>query len=185
MKQIKIAAPLDMDTILKLKIGDQVLITGTIYTARDAAHKRIIELINNEEDLPFDLSGQIIYYVGPTPAKPNKIIGSAGPTTSTRMDDYTPTLLKLGLKGMIGKGLRSQTVKNAIAKHQAVYFAAVGGAGAVISKAIITSEIIAFKELDTEAVRKLTVKDLPVIVVNDCYGGDLYVVGKEKFSDKI
>lgn len=158
----------------KLKAGDKVLISGTLYTARDAAHKRFIELINQGKDLPFDIKGQIIYYTGPTPAKPGMIIGSCGPTTSSRMDSYTPQLLEMGLKGMIGKGSRGKEVIEAIKRYKAVYFLAVGGAGALISKTIKKAEIIAFPELGPEAVRRLEVEDFPAIVAIDCYGGDIF-----------
>ncbi len=182
MVDIKITTPLDNESVLKLKTGDKVLISGTIYTARDAAHKRLIDMIENGENLPFDLRGQIIYYVGPTPPKPGRIIGSAGPTTSTRMDAYAPTLLELGLKGMIGKGLRSQNVRDAIIKHKGVYFSGVGGAAAVISKSIVDAKLIAFDELGPEAIRELVVKDFPAVVVNDCYGGDLYTEGRKLYN---
>lgn len=181
MKEIRITTPLDTETTCKLKSGDKVLISGIIYTARDAAHKRMIDMLKKGEELPFDIKGQIIYYVGPTPAKPGKVIGSAGPTTSTRMDTYTPELLKLGLKGMIGKGLRSQSVKDAIIKYKGVYFSAVGGAAAVISKSIISSKLIAFEDLGPEAIRELVVKDFPAVVINDCHGGDLYIEGRKQF----
>ncbi|HHX49810.1 MAG TPA: Fe-S-containing hydro-lyase [Clostridia bacterium] len=184
MADMKINTPLEEKTVLDLRAGDKVLISGTIYTARDAAHKRMIDLVEQGKQLPFDLKGQIIYYAGPTPPKPGAIIGSAGPTTSTRMDAYTPMLLELGLKGMIGKGLRSETVKKAIQKYKGVYFAAVGGAAAIISKSITSAEIVDFADLGTEAIRKLTVKDFPAVVVNDCYGGDLYLEGIEKYGKK-
>lgn len=182
MGDIKISTPLDTEQVLKLRTGDKVLISGTIYTARDAAHKRLIDMIEKGEKLPFDIYGQIVYYVGPTPPKPGKVIGSAGPTTSVRMDAYTPTLLEIGLKGMIGKGLRSQKVKDAIIKHKGVYFAGVGGAAAVISKSIISAKLIAFDELGPEAIRELVVKDFPAVVVNDCHGGDLYIEGRKIYK---
>ncbi len=181
MESIVLNTPLKEEDVLKLKIGDKVLISGHIYSARDAAHKRMIQLLEDKKELPFDVRNQIIYYVGPTPAKPGAVIGSAGPTTSGRMDVYTPTLIKYGLKGMIGKGFRSQGVKDAMKEHKAVYFGAVGGAGAIISKSIIASELIAFEDLGTEAIRKLTVKNFPVVVLNDTYGGDLYTEGIERF----
>jgi len=174
---IKIKSPLTDDIIMKLKSGDRVLITGVIYTGRDMAHKYMVEGHQKGEKLPFDLKGQILYYTGPTPAPPGRPIGSAGPTTSYRMDKYTPYLLEEGLKGMIGKGPRGQEVKDAIKKHKAVYFAAIGGAGALISKAIRKAEVIAYAELGTEAVMRLEVHDFPAIVVNDVYGGDLYRMG--------
>ena len=184
MDPIKITAPLDDDIILNLKTGDDVLISGTIYTARDAAHSRLVKLIEENKPLPFELKGQIIYYVGPTPEKPGEVIGSAGPTTSYRMDKYAPILMERGLKGMIGKGKRSAEVKEAMKKYKAVYFGAIGGAGALISKTITSSKIIAYEDLMSEAVRKLTVVDFPAIVVNDVYGGDLYEEGREKYKDK-
>lgn len=170
---MKITTPLTMEVLEKLKSGDRVYITGTIYTARDAAHKRLVDLINENKPLPFDIENQIMYYVGPTPPKPGQAIGSAGPTTSYRMDPYTEPLLKLGLKGMIGKGERGQEVKDAIVKYKAVYFAAVGGAAALISKSIKSAEIIAYEDLGAEAIRKLEVVDFPCIVINDIYGNDL------------
>ncbi len=176
-----ISAPLSDETVNELRSGDYVYITGVIYTARDAAHKRMYECLTEEDGsdpkekkLPFDLSDNIIYYMGPTPAREGRVIGSAGPTTSSRMDKYTPLLLDLGLKGMIGKGRRSREVKDSIVKNNAVYFAAVGGAGALLSKCITKSEVIAYDDLGTEAVRKLTVENLPVIVVIDNKGNDLY-----------
>jgi len=184
MKEIKITTPLDTEILCNLKTGDKVLISGTVYTARDAAHKRMIEMLGRGEELPFDIKGQIIYYVGPTPPKPGKIIGSAGPTTSTRMDAYTPELLALGLKGMIGKGLRSQAVKDAISKYKGVYFSGVGGAAAIISKSIVSAQVIAFEDLGPEAIRELVVKDFPAVVVNDCYGRDLYIEGKKQFLNQ-
>lgn len=171
----KLATPLSNVTFLRA--GDLVSISGIIYTARDVAHKRLIHLINNGEPLPFDLDGAIIYYVGPCPAKPGRPIGSAGPTTSSRMDVLTAPLLKQGLKGMIGKGGRSAEVITAIKKHGAVYFAAVGGAGALISQHIKDSEIIAYPELGTEAIRRLVVEDFPVIVAIDSMGNNLYEHG--------
>ena len=184
MDKIKITAPLSDDIILKLKTGDEVLISGTIYTARDQAHFRLVKLIEDNKSLPFNLQGQIIYYVGPTPEKPGEVIGSAGPTTSYRMDKYAPILIKNGLKGMIGKGKRSAEVKEAIKKYKAVYFGAIGGAGALISKTIKSSMVIAYDDLLSEAVRRLTVEDFPAIVVNDVYGGDLYEEGRQKYENK-
>ncbi|MGL4393170.1 MAG: Fe-S-containing hydro-lyase [Fusobacteriaceae bacterium] len=179
----KITTPLTDEQISDLKIGDSVLITGIIYTARDAAHARLIKLLNAGEKIPFDLNGQIIYYVGPTPAKEGKVIGSAGPTTSYRMDSYTPKLLDLGLKGMIGKGERNLEVKNSIKKNKAIYFGAVGGAAALISKSIKSSEIIAYEDLGAEAIRKIYVEDFPAIIINDIYGGDLYLSEREKWNE--
>ncbi len=179
---IKITSPLTDETISKLKTGDSVLITGTIYTARDAAHARLVKLIEKGEKLPFDLEGQIIYYVGPTPEKPGQIIGSAGPTTSYRMDSYAPTLLDNGLKGMIGKGKRDLGVKESIIKNKAIYFAAIGGTAALIAKTIKSSEIIAYEDLGAEAIRKLHVEDFPAIVINDIYGNDLYIEGQKEWN---
>ena len=169
-----IKAPLSAQDAEKLRAGDYVYLTGTIYTARDAAHKRMYEAIEKGETLPFALQDNIIYYMGPSPAREGCPIGSAGPTTASRMDKYTPTLLGLGLRGMVGKGRRSVPVQNAIVDHKAVYFAAVGGAGALLSKSIKESEVIAYDDLGTEAVRKLTVEDFPVIVVIDSEGNNLY-----------
>ena len=180
---VKISPPLTDEIVTMLKAGDRVIITGVIYTGRDMAHKFLVEGHKKGEKPPFDLKGQILYYTGPTPAPPGKPIGSAGPTTSYRMDKYTPYLLELGLKGMIGKGPRGQEVKDAIKKHKAVYFAAIGGAGALISKAIRKAEVIAYPELGTEAVMRLEVEDFPAVVVNDIYGGDLYRIGVEKYKE--
>lgn len=177
----KITAPIDDKTAEELKSGDYVYITGTIYTARDAAHKRMYEALERGEELPFDVKNNMIYYMGPSPARDGRVIGSAGPTTATRMDKYTPTLLDLGLKGMIGKGKRRQEVKDAMIRNKAVYFAAVGGAGAILSKCIKESEVIAYEDLGTEAIRKLYVEDLPVIVVIDSNGNDLYETSIEEY----
>jgi fumarate hydratase subunit beta len=174
VNEIKISLPLTEKTISSLKSGAEVLLSGIIYTARDAAHKRFAELIAAGKPLPIDINNQILYYVGPTPAPKGKPIGSAGPTTSDRMDAFTPLLLEHGLKGMIGKGPRAQAVKDSIVKNKAVYFAAIGGAGALLSQCITAAEVIAFPELGTEAMHKLTIKDFPVIVINDIYGNDLY-----------
>ncbi len=169
-----ITTPLTKEKVQDLKAGDYVYITGTVYTARDAAHKRMYECIENNEKLPIDVDNNIIYYLGPSPAREGHVIGSAGPTTSTRMDKYTPSLLDLGLKGMIGKGKRSVEVIDSMKKNCAVYFAAVGGAGALLSKCIVKSDVIAYDDLGTEAIRKLEVEDLPVIVVIDCEGNNMY-----------
>ena len=169
-----ITAPLQEDEIRELRAGDYVFITGTIYTARDAAHKRMKEALEAGESLPFDVNGNVIYYMGPSPAREGRPIGSAGPTTASRMDRYAPELLDLGLKGMIGKGKRTQEVKDAIVRNGAVYFAAVGGAGALLSQRIKSSEVIAYEDLGTEAVRKLEVENFPVIVVIDSQGNNLY-----------
>ena len=184
MATINIKTPLDEETIKNLKAGDQVFITGVIYTARDAAHKRLVEALDKGEKLPFDLTNQTVYYMGPSPAKPGQVIGSAGPTTSGRMDSYAPRLMAAGLKGMIGKGNRSQSVKDAIKKYKAVYFAAIGGAGALISKSIKKAEVIAYEELGAEAIRRLEVENFPATVINDIYGGDLYEQGKAKYQIK-
>lgn len=169
-----IITPLTEEQIGLLKTGDMVLITGTIYSARDAAHKKMMELLEEGKPLPFDPKGKMIYYLGPTPAREGQVIGSAGPTTSSRMDKYTPRLLELGLKGMIGKGRRSPEVIESIRKNKAVYFAAVGGAGALLSKCIKKSKVIAFEELGTEAVREMEVENFPAIVAVDCTGKDIY-----------
>lgn len=179
---IKLTTPLISDDLEKLNIGDNVLLTGIIYTARDTAHKRIITFIEEGKEPPFDLKGQVIYYTGPSPAKPGNIIGSAGPTSSYRMDPFTPKLIELGLRGMIGKGNRSQQVIDAITKYKAVYFGATGGAGALIAKTIKKSEIIAYPDLGPEAVRRLYIEDLPVIVINDTMGNDLYTEGIKKYA---
>ncbi|QWK20273.1 MAG: Fe-S-containing hydro-lyase [Hydrogenobacter thermophilus] len=178
----RIFTPLTDETIESLKAGDRVLLNGYIYTARDAAHKRMVEALNRGEAPPFDMKGQVIYYVGPTPPKPGQVIGSAGPTTAIRMDKYVEPLLKLGLKGMIGKGYRSQLVKDLLVKYKAVYFAAVGGVAVLLSKSIKSSEVIAYEDLGTEAVRRLYVEDFPVIVANDVYGGDVFEEGRKKFA---
>ncbi|MFC2072642.1 Fe-S-containing hydro-lyase [Chloroflexota bacterium] len=177
----KITLPLTDETLEELKTGDNVLLTGIIYTARDAAHKRMVEALDQGKSLLFDIKGQTIYYMGPSPAKPGQPIGSAGPTTSGRMDAYSPRLIAEGLKGMIGKGMRSPTVKDAMKQYQAVYMAAIGGAGALISKSIKKSEVIAYEELGAEAIRRLEVEDFPATVINDIYGGDLYHEGKTKY----
>lgn len=169
-----ITAPLQQDTVRSLRAGDYVYITGTIYTARDAAHKRMSETLDEGGKLPFDLEGNVIYYMGPSPAREGRPIGSAGPTTASRMDKYTPRLLDMGLKGMIGKGKRSEDVRQAVIRNGAVYFAAVGGAGALLSRSIESSEVIAYDDLGTEAIRRLQVKDFPVIVVIDSVGNNLY-----------
>lgn len=184
MKKI-IKTPLTDDVIDQLQVGDQVYISGIIYTARDAAHKRLVELIQKGEELPFKLEGQIIFYAGPSPSKPGAAIGSVGPTTSYRMDAYTPTLLENGLKGMIGKGSRSGEVIKAIVANKAVYFAAIGGAAALAAQRVKKSEIIAYPELGAEAIRKLEVEELPVTVVNDSSGADLYLEGLKKYEGKI
>ncbi len=177
-----ISVPYDESVVKTLHSGDYVYLTGTIYTARDAAHKRMYEALNQGKELPFDIKGSIIYYMGPSPAKPGSPIGSAGPTTAGRMDRYTPMLLDLGLKGMIGKGKRADAVRQAIVRNGAVYFAAVGGAGALLSKSILSSEIIAYEDLGTEAVRRLRVKDFPVVVVIDSEGNNLYETAVQTYK---
>ena len=176
-----IMAPINKEELAKLQAGDYVYITGTIYTARDAAHKRMQETLDRGENLPIDLDNNLIYYMGPSPAREGRPIGSAGPTTSSRMDKYAPKLMDLGLAGMIGKGKRSQSVMDAIVRNGAVYFAAVGGAGALLSKSIIKSEVVAYDDLGTEAIRKLEVKDFPVIVVADKDGNNLYETAVKEF----
>ena len=170
----QIQAPLLEEEIRDLRAGDYVYITGTLYTARDAAHKRMQEALDRGEDLPFDIRGQVIYYMGPSPAREGRPIGSAGPTTASRMDKYAPRLLDLGLKGMVGKGKRTREVLDAVVRNKAVYFAAVGGAVALLSKRILKAEVIAYEDLGTEAIRKLSVENFPVIVVADRFGNNLY-----------
>ena len=170
----KLKLPLTDAEIESLHVGDYVYLTGTVYTARDAAHKRMYEALEEGRDLPIDLKDQMIYYMGPSPAREGRVIGSAGPTTATRMDKYAPKLLDLGQKGMIGKGKRSREVRDAIVRNKAVYFAAVGGAGALLSRCIISAEVVAYEDLGTEAIRKLEVKDFPVIVAIDCHGEKIY-----------
>jgi fumarate hydratase subunit beta len=178
---IRLKTPLRDEDVEKLKIGDRVFIQGVVYTGRDAAHKRLFDLLREGKELPFDIKGQIIYYVGPTPAKPGQVFGSAGPTTSYRMDAYSPALIEKGLKGMIGKGMRSDAVKEAMKKYKAVYFAATGGAGALLARKVKKAQIIAYEDLGPEAIRRLEVQDLPVIVVNDVRGNDLYIEGEKKY----
>lgn len=177
----KTTLPLTDEILEDLKAGDNLLLSGVIYVARDAAHKRMVEALDRGESLPFDIRGATVYYMGPSPARPGRVIGSAGPTTSGRMDAYASRLMAEGLKGMIGKGLRSEAVKEAMVKHKAVYLGAVGGAGAIISKSIKRAEVIAYEELGAEALRCLEVEDFPVTVINDIYGGDLYEEGKSKY----
>ncbi len=177
----KIVLPLTNIVIKELRAGDNVLLTGTMYVARDSAHKRMVENLDRGESLPFDITGQTIYYMGPTPAKPGQVIGSAGPTTSGRMDLYSPRLMAAGLKGMIGKGMRSTSVKAAIRQYGAIYMAAIGGTGALISKTIKKSEVVAYEELGAEAILRIEVEDFPATVINDIYGGDLYEEGQAKY----
>lgn len=173
--------PMQPEEAASLRAGDYVYLTGTIYTARDAAHKRMQESLDQGQELPIDIKGQIIYYMGPSPARPGRPIGSAGPTTASRMDKYAPKLLDLGQMGMIGKGKRSQAVKDAVVRNKAVYMAAVGGAGALLSKSILSSEVVAYGDLGTEAIRKLEVKDFPVIVVCDSVGNDIYETAVKEY----
>jgi fumarate hydratase subunit beta len=181
MAEHRIKTPVTDDVIDSLRAGDKVFISGFLLTGRDAAHKKLIDLIREGKDLPVDIRGQFIYYVGPTPARPGRPIGSAGPTTSYRMDSYTPILHARGLKGTIGKGQRSEEVREALKRYKAVYLAAVGGAGALISMSIVESEVVAYPELGPEAIYRLKVKDFPCLVIYDVYGGDLYAEGKRKY----
>ena len=181
----RITTPLTLEKVKDLKAGDTVLINGTIYTSRDAGHKRLVDLLDKGESLPFDPKDQIIYYVGPTPTKPGHAFGSAGPTSSYRMDPYAPRLLEVGLRGMIGKGLRNEAVIESIKKNGGVYFAAIGGAAALIGKAVKKAEIIAYEDLGAEALRELQVEDLPVIVVIDSEGNNLYEQGQKEYLDSI
>lgn len=179
-----IQVPISKEDAKSLHAGDYVLLNGTIYTARDAAHKRMYEALAEGKELPLDWKGNVVYYMGPSPAREGRPIGSAGPTTASRMDKYAPGLLDLGLKGMIGKGKRSQEVRDAIVRNGAVYFAAVGGAGALLSRAITSSEVIAYDDLGTEAIRKLTVKDFPAIVVIDAEGNNLYETAVKEYNEE-
>ncbi|MCF6201466.1 MAG: Fe-S-containing hydro-lyase [Hydrogenimonas sp.] len=179
-----LTTPLSDEDVKNLKAGDIVYLSGTIFTARDAAHKRLVDLIENRGELPFQLDGAVIYFVGPTPPKPGEPIGSAGPTTSYRMDSYSPILIKHGLKGMIGKGKRNQVVKDACKEYKAVYFGATGGAGALLGKLIKEAKVIAYEELGPEAIRMLRVENFPVTVINDAYGNDLYEEGRKLYEVK-
>ena len=183
--EVKLSTPLTEEKVKNLKAGDTVLLSGTMYTARDAAHKRLIELLDNGKELPINIKDETIYYVGPSPAKPGQVIGSAGPTTSYRMDPYAPRLLDLGLKGMIGKGKRNDEVIDAIKRNKAVYFGAIGGAAALIAKSIVEAEIIAYEDLGAEAIRKIKVKDMPLVVIIDIEGTNLYEVGKENYLNSV
>jgi len=174
--------PLTDADVASLKAGDRVRISGVIYTARDAAHARLLPLIEKGEALPIDVTGQIIYYTGPSPARPGTVIGSVGPTTASRMDTFTPSLLKLGLKGTIGKGYRGQPVKDALKQYKAIYFGAIGGAGAVLSEFVRKAEVVAYEDLGTEAIRRLEVDAFPAIVLYDCHGGDLYQDGQKVYA---
>jgi fumarate hydratase subunit beta len=178
---LKIQVPLSSTDVERLKAGDIVHLTGTVLTARDAAHQRLYDLLEKQEPLPVDLKGQVIYYVGPAPARPGEVMNSAGPTTSSRMDKYSPRLIAEGLTGMIGKGYRSDAVVDAMKKHRCVYFAAVGGAAALIAKSIKKSEVLAWEDLGTEAVRRMQVENFPAIVIIDANGNDLYKIGREKY----
>lgn len=180
-EKVHLDAPLSEDAVERLFAGTRVLISGILYTARDAAHQRLYELIQEGKDLPIDVRGAVIYYVGPTPPKPGGVIGSAGPTSSYRMDIYTPVLLERGLKGMIGKGARGHEIKEGLKKYRAVYFAATGGAGALIAQSIKRSEIVAYEDLGTEAIRRLEVDQFPAIVVNDAHGNDLFEQGRTEY----
>lgn len=183
--EIKLHTPLTQEKISGLKAGDSVLLSGVIYSARDAAHKRLIDLLDDGRELPLNIEDQTIYYVGPSPAKPGMVIGSAGPTTSYRMDSYAPRLLDLGLKGMIGKGARNDEVIEAIIRNKAVYFGAIGGAAALIGKSIVKSEIIAYEDLGAEAIRKMEVKDMPLVVIIDSRGNNLYKIGQEEYLNSV
>jgi len=184
MAEYRLTAPLKEEDAAKLRIGDKVLLSGVIYTARDAAHKRIVESLERNEKPPFELKGSVIYYVGPTPPRPGKVIGAAGPTTAMRMDAYAPKLMQEGMKGMIAKGKRNDAVKKAMVDCKAVYFGATGGAGALINRCIRNAEVIAYEDLGPEAIRRLEVEDFPLIVVGDSAGGDLYIEGRRKWEKK-
>jgi fumarate hydratase subunit beta len=184
MATYHLTTPLTSEDTKQLNAGDVVYLTGVLYTARDAAHKRLVELLEKGEELPFDLEGSVIYFVGPTPPKPGDPIGSAGPTTSYRMDSFSPTMLKHGSKGMIGKGKRNQAVIDACVEYDGIYFGATGGAGALLGKQIKSAEVIAYPELGPEAVRRLEVEDFPVTVINDTHGNDLYQMGREQYEVK-
>ncbi len=179
---IRLKTPLSDADVKKLKAGDKVLLNGVIYTGRDAAHKRLYDLLMAGKPLPIDVKGQVIYYVGPAPAKPGQVIGSAGPTTSGRMDAFSPKLIEIGLKGMIGKGMRKKEVVEAMKKYKAVYFAATGGAGALLAKAVKKAQVVAYEDLGPEAINRLEVENFPVIVVNDTEGNDLYQEGMRKYA---
>jgi fumarate hydratase subunit beta len=178
----EITTPLSDADVESLRAGDRVRLTGVLYTARDAAHGRLLPLIEKGEKLPIDVKGAIIYYTGPTPAQPGDVVGAIGPTTASRMDKFTPALLKLGLKGTMGKGYRGQAVKDALREHRGVYLGAIGGAGAVLSRHVKKLQIVAYEDLGTEAIRRLEVEAFPAIVLNDCHGGDLYQDGQKQFA---
>jgi len=179
---INITSPIEAEVVEKLTVGTRVLISGVIYTARDATHRRLVQALDRGDKLPFDLNGQTLYYMGPSPARPNQVIGSAGPTTSGRMDIYTPRLIAAGIRAMIGKGKRSPEVKKAIQKYKAVYLATIGGAGALLAQSIEQVEVIAYEDLGTEAILRLNVENFPAIVANDIYGEDLFYQGKAKYQ---
>ena len=181
-EEIRLTTPLSDEDVSRLKIGDKVSLNGVVYTGRDAAHKRLVDLVKEGKDLPIDIQGQVIYYVGPSPAKPGQPIGSAGPTTSYRMDPYAPILIEKGLKATIGKGPRTEPVIEAMKKHKAVYLAAIGGAAALIAKSVKKAEVVAYEDLGAEAIRRLEVEDFPVIVANDVNGNDLYQEGIKKYG---
>jgi fumarate hydratase subunit beta len=178
----RITTPLKLEVIETLRAGEKVFLSGFIYTARDAAHKRMIETLKKGEKLPFDMVDQVIYYCGPSPAAPGRVIGACGPTTSSRMDAYAPTFLSLGLKGMIGKGKRSAAVKEAMKQYKAIYFGATGGAGALLSRSVISAETVAYEDLGPEAIMRLGVKEMPLFVINDIYGNDLYEAGASQYK---
>jgi len=181
IKKLHITSPIDAKIIEKLTVGTQVLISGVIYTARDAAHQRLAQALDKGENLPFNLKGQTLYYMGPSPARPGRVIGSAGPTTSSRMDTYTPRLIAAGVRAMVGKGNRSPAVREAIQRYKAVYLATIGGAGALLAHCIKKAEIVAYEDLGTEAIRRLEVENFPAIVANDIYGDDLFEQGKIQY----
>ena len=184
MADYSLKTPLTDADVEKLKIGDSVRLSGVIYTARDAAHKRMVEGLDKGEPLPFDIKGSLVYYVGPSPTKPGNVIGSAGPTTAYRMDPYAPRLMEIGMKGMIAKGKRSDDVKEAMHKHKVVYLGATGGAAALIAKCVKKCDVIAYEDLGPEAVRRLEVEDMPLVVVTDCHKGDLYIEGRKQYEVK-
>ena len=182
---IHLTAPLSLKDVKRLHAGDSVLLSGVVYTARDAAHERMARAIEKGEPLPVSLEGQTLYYAGPTPTPPGKAVGAIGPTTSTRMDAYTPLLLSLGLRAMIGKGKRSPQVISAMGEHPAVYFAAVGGAAALMAQCVTSCEVVAYEDLGTESIKRLTLRELPLIVAVDCYGGDYYELGQQRYGESL
>ncbi|WP_294154945.1 Fe-S-containing hydro-lyase [uncultured Clostridium sp.] len=183
--EIKLQTPLTVEKVKNLKVGDSILLSGVIYSARDAAHKRLIDLLDEGKELPMNIKDETIYYVGPSPAKPGNVIGSAGPTTSYRMDAYAPRLMNLGLKGMIGKGARNKEVIDSIVRNNGVYFGAIGGAAALIAKSIVKSEVIAYEDLGAEAIRRMEVKDMPLVVIIDSKGNNLYELGQKEYLNSI